>query len=106
MQAMRNPLDNLHSNWAYMVMSQPGLDAQGVVRPAAADAPGRYQAQTPRAEAAAGADGVQAVRQRLDPPAVPDRQDRPADRLPAAVVEPVGRTLLRLAEAMRLPMRC
>jgi len=69
---------------------EPGLDAQGLVRPDAAGVPGPPRGHAPRAKAFAGADGVQRVRQRPDPPALPDRQDRPSDRLPAVGVEPVG----------------
>ena len=89
-RSMRNPLDNLHSNWAYMVIEFSGLDAEGLVRPAAAGDSGALARAAGGPAADGREDGVQAFRRQPDPPAVPDHQGRPADRVSAAELEPVG----------------
>ena len=90
--ALTTPVDDLVSNWAYMVMASLAwsLKAWSALL-AAGVAPARGEA--PGGEANAVADGVPDVLRGDDPDALPDRQDgRPAD-LPAAVVEPVARGL-------------
>jgi len=105
-RAMRNPLDNLYSNWAYMVMASLAWTLKawcGLLLPAT---PGRWQARHRD-------QGRAVVRMEFK---------RFADalvRLPCQVVKtgrrivyrllawnPWAGALLRLAEAMRLPLRC
>ena len=87
--ALTTPVDDLVSNWAYMVMARLAWSLKAwsallvPVRPGRGEAPGR--------EADAVADGVRDVLRGGDPDAVPDRAGRPADRLPVAVLEPVAR---------------
>ena len=66
-----------------------GLDAQGLVRLAAA---GTRPLGRPAAtgQAARAAHGVQELRERVHPRAVPNRARRPAGRLPPAGVEPLA----------------
>jgi hypothetical protein len=92
-QATRMPLDNLVSNWAYMVMASlapPGVDAQGVAGALVARS-GPVGPKVSRAETAGAADGVQTLRQRLHARARSDRAQRWADHLSTAVVEPLAR---------------
>src|SRR5579862_5511847 len=70
---------------------EPGVDAQGMVRAAAAHARRPLACEIPDRAAGIAEDGVQAVREQPDPTAVPDRANGQEDRLPAVVVEPVGR---------------
>ena len=90
--ALRAAVDNLVSNWAYMVMTALGVEPEGVVRVVGARAPAS-QGGASRAEAATVADGVQAVRQHDHPDAVPDRAEWASADLPAAVVERVARSV-------------
>ena len=87
--AMKLPVDNLLSNWAYMVMASLAWSLKawwGLMLPVE----GRWR-QTPRAgETRRGADGVQAVRGRADPPAVPDHPERPAAVLSTPDLQPVA----------------
>ena len=88
--ALRAAVDNLVSNWAYMVMTAPGVEPEGVVRavgPRAPAAPGGAS----RAEAWPVADGVQAVREHDHPDALPDRPGWASADLPVVVVERVAR---------------
>ena len=58
--ALTTPVDNLVSNWAYMVMASLGLEPEGVGRVAGArDIPARPGAPVPEANAVAN--GVQDV---------------------------------------------
>lgn len=105
-RAMRNPLDNLHSNWAYMVMCSLAWTLKawcGLLLPVAA---GRWQEQQ------------EVQRQAI----VKMEFKRFADslvRLPCQIIKsgrrivyrllswnPWTGVLLRLAGAMRMPMRC
>jgi hypothetical protein len=88
-KSMGNPLDNLHSNWAYMVMASLAWTLKawcGLLLPAAA---GRWQERYQSQREARREDGVQGVRECSGAFAVPDREDGAADCVPAAVVEPV-----------------
>ena len=105
-RALRNPLDNLHSNWAYMVMSSLAWTLKawcGLLLPAT---PGRWNERH------------QAQRQAI----VTMEFKRFADsliRLPCQIIKagrrivyrllswnPWTGVLLRLAETLRTPMRC
>lgn len=105
-RSMRNPLDNLHSNWAYMVMSSLAWTLKawcGLLLPVI---PGRWHEQQ------------EAQRQTV----VKMEFKRFADsliRLPCQIIKAGRRivyrllswnpwvgVLLRLAQAMRTPMRC
>jgi hypothetical protein len=104
--SMRNPLDNLHSNWAYMVMSSLAWTLKawcGLLLPAD---PGRWQ-KTHREQ------GLQIVRMEFA------TFVNSLMRLPCQIVKsgrrivyrllswnPWVTPLLRLAERMRQPMRC
>ena len=88
-KALAMPVDDLVSNWAYMVMASPGVEPEGVEGPGAARA-GPVGGEVPGGEAFAAADGVQHVLRGDDPGALPDRADSRSDRVPAAVVEPVA----------------
>ena len=91
-QALTAPVDDLVSNWAYMVMGVVGVEPQGLERPAGAgvaSAPG----QTRGGETDAVEDGVRDVLRGFHPDAVPDRAERTTVDLPVAVVEPVARGL-------------
>ena len=66
-----------------------GLDAEGVAGAGAAGR-GPVERKASGAEAVGAEDGVQDVPERLDASAVPDRARRAADRVPAAVVEPMA----------------
>ena len=66
-----------------------GLDAEGVAGLVSAGG-GALAPEAPGAEAVAPEHGVQEVPERGDASAVPDRSDGAADRVPAAVVEPLA----------------
>ena len=90
--ALTTPVDDLVSNWAYMVMAQFGLEPEGVeCLDGAGIAAARGQARG--RETNAVADGVRDVLCGDDPDAVPDRAERRTVDLPLAVVEPVARGL-------------
>ncbi|HEY2588976.1 MAG TPA: IS1380 family transposase [Tepidisphaeraceae bacterium] len=105
-RAMRNPLDNLYGNWAYMVAASLAWTLKawcGLLLPAA---PGRWEARHRE-------QGRALVRMEFK------RFANALIRLPCQIVKtgrrivyrllawnPWAGTLLRLAEAMRLPMRC
>ena len=75
-KALAMPVDDLVSNWAYMVMAQPGLEPEGVECPGAAR--GRaVGGEVPGGEAVAAADGVQHVLRGDDPGPLPDRAGQP-----------------------------
>ena len=76
-KAMKLPVDNLVSNWAYMVMASLAWTPQGVVRTDAAEEPrpGHPPRRTPAAtETRRRADGVQAVRGNRRAAALPDHR--------------------------------
>ena len=90
-QAMRNPVDNLVSNWAYMVMAALAWTLKAWCAPAAAGAPagpgrrgiGSRSSDLLKMEFKRFLNALMRV-------PLPDHPDRPADHLPAAVVEPVA----------------
>ena len=87
-RALHAPVDNLVSNWAYMVMTSLAwnLKAWWALSPAGtARAAGR--AASRREKQTRAADGVQDVRECLRAAAVPDRAHRPAFGLSAAGLE-------------------
>jgi hypothetical protein len=104
--AMKNPLDNLYSNWAYMVMAALAWTLKawcGLLLPVA---PGRWEPTHREA-------GRSILRMEFKTFAAG------LIRLPCQILKtgrrivyrllswnPWTKTLLRLAEAMRLPMRC
>ena len=92
-RSLTAPVDNLVSNWAYMVMASSGLEPEGLGRAAAAR-DGPLAGAAPRGETDAAADGLQHVPPRDDPDAGADRSRRAADRLSAAGLEPVATRLL------------
>jgi hypothetical protein len=105
-RAMRNPLDNLYSNWAYMVAASLAWTLKawcGLLLPAT---PGRWEARHRE-------QGRLIVRMEFK------RFAAALIRLPCQIVKsgrriiyrllawnPWAGTLIRLAEAMRRPMRC
>ena len=97
--ALTTPVDDLVSNWAYMVMAKFGLPPEGLeclddtgIAPACG--------QTPSRETIAVADGVRDVLCGDDPDALPDRAKWGTVDLPLAVVEPVAGGLSRLVERL------
>ena len=95
--ALTTPVDDLVSNWAYMVMAA-GLEPEGLERPAGAGI------ATARGEAQGGetdlvADGVRDVLRGVHPDAVSDRAGWTTVDLPDAVLEPVARGLPPLGRA-------
>ena len=87
--ALTTPVDDLVSNWAYMVMASLAWSLKAW---SALLVPVRRgtRPSTSR-EAVAVADGVPDVLRGDDPDAVPDRADGTAVDLPVAVLEPVAR---------------
>ena len=82
-RAMRNPLDNLYSNWAYMICASLAWTLKswcGLLLPIA---PGRYEGRH-------------------------REQKRKLVRIVYRLLawNPWAGTLIRLSEAMRLPMKC
>ena len=88
-QALAMPVDNLVSNWAYMVMASLAWTLKAWFALLLPET-GRWAEQAHGREAVGAEDGVQAVRERVHAAAVPDRADGPADRVPAAGLEPVA----------------
>ena len=88
--ALRAAVDNLVSNWAYMVMTALAWNLKAWF---ALSVPGAPAAQggASRAEAWSVADGVQAVRERDHPDAVPDRPGWAPAVVSVVVVERVAR---------------
>ena len=82
-----------------------GVEPEGLERPAGpgrAAAPGRARG----GETDAVADGVRDVLRGVHPDAVPDRAEWRAVDLPAAVVEPVAGSFLRLVERLNGCWQC
>ena len=77
---------------------QPGLDAQGLVRPVLPESPRRGEARG--SEAIGAADGVPDILNGGDPDAVPDRADVRTVGLPPAVLEPLAGGLPALVERL------
>ena len=105
-RAMRNPLDNLYSNWAYMVAASLAWTLKawcGLLLPVT---PGRYQSeqrQQKRALVRMEFKGFLNALMRL-PCQIVKTGRRIVYRLQAW--NPWVGTLIRLSEAMRLPLRC
>ena len=96
--ALTTPVDNLVSNWAYMVMAQLGLEPEGLERLAGARiASARSEAQG--GETNVVADGVRDVLRGFHPDAVSDRAGWTTVDLPDAVLEPVARGLPPIGRA-------
>ena len=90
--ALTTPVDDLVSNWAYMVMASLAWTLKAWAALLLPEEP--RQAQEHRAEKQTlVADGVRDVPGGGDRVAVPDRTGWPAVDLPAAVVDPVARGL-------------
>ena len=101
-KALAMPVDDLVSNWAYMVMASLAwsLKAWSGLGAAGARAVG---GEVPGGEAFAAADGVQHLLRGDDPGAVPDRADSRSDRVPVAVVEPVAGRIPEAGGAVARP---
>lgn len=105
-RAMRNPLDNLHSNWAYMVCCTLAWNLKawcGLLLPIA---PGRYEGkhrEQKRKLVRMEFKGFQNALMRL-----PCQIIRTGRRIIYRLLawNPWAGTLIRLSEAMRLPLRC
>ena len=87
--ALTTPVDNLVSNWAYMVMASLAWSLKAWAALLVPETP-RHAAEAPGREADAVADGVRDVLCGDDPDAVPDRPGRPSAGVSVAVVEPVA----------------
>lgn len=105
-RAMRNPLDNLYSNWAYMVCASLAWTLKawcGLLLPAT---PGRYEGkhrEQKRSLVRMEFKGFVNALMRL-----PCQIVRTGRRIVYRLLawNPWARTLIRLSEAMRLPLRC
>ena len=76
-RALRAPVDNLESNWAYMVMTALAWNLKAWWALTPAGAAGALAGEAPGGEALGAAAGVQDVRECLRASAVPDRPDGP-----------------------------
>jgi hypothetical protein len=105
-RAMRNPLDNLHSNWAYMVMSSLAWTLKawcGLLLPVTPGAPAAKHREQKRSILKMEFKGfVNALIQ------LPCQIVRTGRRIVYRLLawNPWAAPLLRLAEAMRRPLRC
>ena len=72
------PVDNLESNWAYMVMTALAWNLKAWLALRLPEPPGRWAERHRIGKADGAADGVQDVRERLRAAAVPDHPHRPA----------------------------
>ena len=105
-RAMRNPLDNLYSNWAYMVCASLAWTLKawcGLLLPVA---PGRYEGrhrEQKRKLVRMEFKGFLNALMRL-----PCQIVRTGRRIVYRLLawNPWAGTLIRLSEAMRLPLRC
>ena len=70
-RALHAPVDNLTSNWAYMVMTSFGLDTKGLGS-IADSCPRPLARRAPTATRSNSANGVQNIRQRDDSHSLPD----------------------------------
>ena len=96
--ALKAPVDDLVSNWAYMVMGSLAWSLKAWNAPAGPDRP-TAPGQACGGEADAVADGIRDVLRGVHPDAVPHRAGRRPVDLPAAVVEPVARHLPAVGRA-------
>ena len=95
---LTTPVDDLVSNWAYMVMASLAWSLKVRTRlddPGAASTCGQAQGR----ETVALADGVRDILRGHDPDAMPDHQERAPVDLPIAVVEPMARGLPAIGRA-------
>lgn len=105
-RAMRNPLDNLHSNWAYMVMSSLAWTLKawcGLLLPVTPGAPAKQHQEQKRLILKMEFKGfVNAMIQ------LPCQIVRTGRRIVYRLLawNPWAAPLLRLAQAMRRPLRC
>ena len=105
-RSMRNPLDNLHSNWAYMVMSSLAWTLKawcGLLLPVTPGAPAEKHREQKRSILKMEFKGfVNALIQ------LPCQIVRTGRRIVYRLLawNPWAAPLLRLAEAMRRPLRC
>ena len=90
--ALTTPVDDLVSNWAYMVMASLAWSLKAWSALMTPVSP-RHAAKHRSRETIAVADGVRDVLCGDDPDALPDRAKRWTVDLPLAVVEPVARGL-------------
>ena len=105
-QAMRNPLDNLHSNWAYMVMSSLAWTLKawcGLLLPVT---PGRWESH--HREQRHTITRMEFKRFRSVMLRIPCQIVKTGRRIIYRIMSwnPWTPSLLRLAEAMHYPMRC
>ena len=105
-RAMRNPLDNLHSNWAYMAMSSLAWTLKswcGLLLPVTPGAPARRHREQKRSILAMEFKGFLSALMQL-----PCQIVRTGRRIIYRLLawNPWAGALLRLAEAMRRPLRC
>ena len=98
-QSLAAPVDNLISNWAYMVM---GSLAWSLKAWAALILPeeGRWQQQHREEKQPAVADGLQQLPRGADAHPRADRLQRASHRLPAPGLEPLATRLLPLVRAV------
>ena len=87
--ALTTPVDDLVSNWAYMVMASLAWSLKAWSRLAGARV-AAARGEAPGGEADAVADGVRDVLRGDDRDALPDRAGRPSVGLSVAVLEPVA----------------
>lgn len=105
-RSMRNPLDNLHSNWAYMVMSSLAWSLKswcGLLLPVTPGAPAREHREQKRSILKMEFKRFLSAMIQL-----PCQIVRTGRRIVYRLLawNPWAGTLLRLAEAMRRPLRC
>ena len=97
-QALTTPVDNLVSNWAYMVMASLAWSLKAWSALLVPVSP-RHAAKHASREANVAADGVRDVLRGNDPDAVPDRAERRPIDLPSAVMEPMAKGVLASGRA-------
>ena len=90
--ALTTPVDDLVSNWAYMVMGSLAWSLKAWSALLVPVSP-RHRGEARGGETNVVADGVRDVLRGVHPDAVPDRAEWTTVDLPAAVVEPVARGL-------------
>ena len=90
--ALTAPVDDLVSNWAYMVMASLAWSLKAWSALLVPVSP-RHRGETQGGETNVVADGVRDLLRGLHPDAVPDRAGWTTVDLPVAVVEPVARGL-------------
>ncbi len=102
-RALHAPVDNLVSNWAYMVMTSLAWNLKAWWALCACPrGAGHRASRRSRGKAAGVADGVQDVPQRRGAVALSDRADRPAFDLPLVELEPLAAGAVPLARSASL----